>query len=409
MVPHFIDVSSQVEPQEGWGQVGIRFDGVEEDDKLLDSDRMESAVREVMTKFSKKAGVRKVRIPFQEGGLRALEDWSGFRVLLEVGVDDIPSLTESLPAKWEEEARNVWVIPKEDTPERMLEVLQSSSIKGYPVLLPPDPWVLKGDKDLLLGALEHYLFSRELRVPIDPFHSLLRSGVQRLDQRTLLRIWTGPSEDYFYIDGSGMVSLCPGWIKKGKIYGQSSEPVSKWRESEVYCEFIRKLEAHPEPDTLCGRCPHSGICGGGLLLLHENAACEIWMELFERVKLAAETLIEKRGGGKKRRRPGSGQKRRRRGRGEAKQVKGGDKAETRKPEDPLQGNSGVNAEGKGAGVDSKRSSQNQGRRRRKAVGRCVSRDPGEVTSGLGEKGVEEKDKKSVTEKISTTGDTVKPD
>ena len=401
MVPHFIDVSSKVEPQEGWGQVGIRFDDVEEDGKLLDSNRMEISVREMMTKFSEKVGVRKVRVPFQEGGLRALENWSGFRVLLEVGVDDVGSLDDSLPMRWEKAARSVWVIPKKDTAERMLEVVRSSSLKGYPVLLPPDPCVLKGDKELLLGALEHYLFSRELRVPIDPFHSLLRSGVQRLEKSNLLRIWTGPPEDYFYIDGSGMVSICPDWIEKGKIFGQSSEPVSKWKESEDYGEFLRKLEAHPEPDTLCGRCPHSGICGGGLLLFHEDAACEVWMELFERVKLAAETLIEKRGGGQKKRQ-GLGHKRGRRGRAGGTKAKGEDKGEAGKNEGPTKGNV--------AGVDSKRSSQNPGRRRRKAVGRCAPRDPGEVTSGHIERGVKANDKKEgVGNEIPSTGDRIKTD
>jgi hypothetical protein len=269
-----------VEIRPEWGQVFLRLE------KIEDLERVPADV-----------ALRRVEVQRPEHAEEILEKvGEGVRVITRVRLGDVGELDPELPKRWEPRSVCLWATVADDDPGSMVECAKKASLQGWPVLLPPEPAVARSPNELMLDILDHYLFTKELSVPIEPLHSMLVAKVQR-NGRTLWNMWYGKPAYHFYVASSGRVGMHPGWAERDDLtYGTSSGTVAEWRATAGYQRATERAVRRTPLDPRCKECGHFSLCGGALLAIDPKAGCAVWTEVFERIRLAAGFIMEQRGG-----------------------------------------------------------------------------------------------------------------
>lgn len=275
MTPFVVNAPLSLPPEPAWSQVLLRAgDSVE----ILD----------LLPRWTAVARVRRLTVPAALPLPAALLASLPPGLRLSVALDRAGPLDPALPAAlWDQEV-NLWAEPAAESAAAAHEIVTRASLAGWPVHLPPAPWVVKGDEGLL-DLLDHYLFRAELVVPVEPFHSLLAIKAQR-QRRTLWNVWFGHPEDHFYVDEDEHVSLCAAWAADPVTrYGRASDNTAIWRESAGYRRLLALLDADPASDEACLSCDHHQTCGGVLRALGATS-CATWQEILLRLRLVAGRL-----------------------------------------------------------------------------------------------------------------------
>jgi len=276
---HLVDCSC-MEPDASWGQVALRIPW-----------------SEVGAVQSFAVPVRLVRLSGElPTGHRDGDDSSEMSRLLgqlPAGIRIIVTgehpagLVSELPRAMESEHKNLWFEVSGEAKDLVATVRQAG-LSGWPVLLPRDSAALWQSPDLL-DLLDLYLFEETLQVPIEPFHSMLVSLLSR-SGRTLWNMWFGWPLDFFFIDEDHHVSLCASWASdSNRCYGSATDSVSVWRASEAHDSLAAMLDERKSCSD-CESCPIRHLCGGALRAVHSDVDCSTWVEIVERLRLAAAAL-----------------------------------------------------------------------------------------------------------------------
>lgn len=276
LVPHLVSVPAAplATPQtaDRWGQVTLRVP--------------RGADLSIMDAWRGRVAVRRIQIHAQDApapGALAARVGTGLRVDVRAGRLS-PALAPVDTRALCRQGVTPWVVAE----DAHLEVTRQAGAAGWPVLLEPDPALLRGEAPLL-DLLDHYLFQPDLVVPVEPFHSLLAGALGRRSG-ILWRVWFGDPLQFFYVAEGGRVSL---WRASPDAdapppYGGSDAPPSRWQQSAGY-QTLRALLGGRTPAP-CRACAAEELCGGALLTLDPSARCSLWREVFERIRLAAATL-----------------------------------------------------------------------------------------------------------------------
>jgi hypothetical protein len=286
----------------------------------LPADQQGPAALARFKQWKQKAHIRRVEV--SAGSLQTLLSHlePGVRVLVEVAqesdLEALEALGAGLPARYEHKAINLWVqLGKHSAaqPQQGLELVRRASLAGWPVLLPPLPSVIDPQPGFLLDLLDHYLFTPELTVPIEPLHSLLVSRLQSTEaKRSLWNMWFGQPLYHFYVSSAGAVSLSAQWTaQQAYRYGSLAQGPQCWMGSAGYEHARTWFADFPAGATAarCAGCDHNKLCGGVLLALEPETSCEAWIEVFERMQIAGRFLSrrsERARARKRGRRPGKG-------------------------------------------------------------------------------------------------------
>jgi radical SAM protein with 4Fe4S-binding SPASM domain len=277
MTPELINLPSRVEIRQGWHHVVLRGD---------DS----AQVTDALDRLDSQAVIRRIELRCDSGFREFLKAVKPpVRVLVTVSSDSIGNLHSVDRESWEGQGVNLWAVPDGSAGQDAVALVKTATDAGFPVLLKIEEDFLR--KPLpLLHVLDHYLFHPELNVPIDPFHSMLVTKVQ-LNRRNLWRYSFGHPFDYFYLDGDGNVSLCKNWVSDPtRRFGTADQPVEAWRQSEAHGLLTEWLKEPQGTDPDCVDCRHVPFCRGMLQCLDGQADCEGWLEIMDRIRLAAGVL-----------------------------------------------------------------------------------------------------------------------
>ena len=132
---------------------------------------------------------------------------------------------------------------------------------------------------ILKRALDFYVHSPMLNMPIEPFHSLLCTISQGLN----LTLWdiAGERVAYnFFVSDGGEVSLSRRWHARGFNYGSMNEPGDNLKETDLFRRLSSFRFALFQSCDLCVFCAHLDLCGGFLRALEANWPCDSWRQVF---------------------------------------------------------------------------------------------------------------------------------
>ena len=125
-----------------------------------------------------------------------------------------------------------------------------------------------------------YLHSSTLRVPIEPFHSLLLTVAGRGE----VSLWQTEFEDTQlngYVTETGTVTLSARWSERGKNYGSLDQDWPGLKASSVYKELSTFREGLFRGKSPCVLCPHLNLCEGFLRAVDRTAPCDPWKRAFD--------------------------------------------------------------------------------------------------------------------------------
>lgn len=154
--------------------------------------------------------------------------------------------------------------------------------------LPPET------EDGLDGACQLYLHGPLLRVPVEPFHTLLQTAAQR-GGRTL---WHTEQEDVrgnYHLTEDGKVTLSARWARRGMFYGSLDDTWPAMLASTLHRGLVELRPRLFRERSPCAFCPHLALCGGYLRALDPEWPCEPWKRAFARMGEGAHygrTLLE---------------------------------------------------------------------------------------------------------------------
>ena len=103
------------------------------------------------------------------------------------------------------------------------------------------------------------------------------------------------------------MSLCKNWVSDpARRFGTADQPVETWRQSDAHGRLADWLKEPRGTDPDCVDCRHVTFCRGMLQCLDGKADCEVWLEIMDRIRLAAGVLQKARPKDESRRRRQAG-------------------------------------------------------------------------------------------------------
>ena len=283
MTAHMVDCAC-LDPDTSWGQVALRI-------PWSDAARVTSLAVPVRSVLLSGEAADRLKHDDVAQMARVIDLLpAGIRII--VTGDDANFLVPGLPLALEPKHKNLWFEAASNV-EDLGAVVREAGLLGWPVNLSRDSAQLWGSPQLL-DLLDLYLFEAGLQVPIEPFHSMLVSLLSR-SGRTLWNIWFGWPLDFFFVDGENRVGLCPSWASdSARCYGQATDSIEKWRTSDAHRQLAAMLDERKSCSD-CESCPIRHLCGGALRAVHPDVDCSIWVEVVERLRLAAADLGRRAG------------------------------------------------------------------------------------------------------------------
>jgi hypothetical protein len=131
-------------------------------------------------------------------------------------------------------------------------------------------------------VLDFYMHNPFLSVPIEPFHTLLRTICQKLRYKhNLWHIEMENAETDFYIEDNGAITLSKRWSTHGRNYGDITQPWAEIVNSDLHHELLSFQSELFRSKKPCIFCFHLGLCGGFLRALDEKWPCDIWQRVFQ--------------------------------------------------------------------------------------------------------------------------------
>ncbi len=155
---------------------------------------------------------------------------------------------------------------------------------ALPVHIDPDTPV--DDAAELARVLDYYLRDALLHVPIEPFHSLLRTRPLRRP----FDLWDTEYERagvHLHVADDGAIAFSPAWHRAGSTLGTLGDSWSTIAASPAYRAHLDVTGRIFAERRACMFCPHLQPCGGFLKRIRPERDCDAWLALFG--TLGAET------------------------------------------------------------------------------------------------------------------------
>ncbi|MFC1924035.1 hypothetical protein ACFLXA_01540 [Chloroflexota bacterium] len=146
--------------------------------------------------------------------------------------------------------------------------------------------------DTLLQALDFYLHSPLLNIPLEPFHTLLITQGKGKG----LSLWDIEKERSslnFYIHENN-ISLSRRWLDRKKYFGELDNTWTAIMNSDLIIELKSLKNTLFKNKAICIFCPHLDLCNGFLKAADIERPCDDWKAVFniikDEVNIAADLL-----------------------------------------------------------------------------------------------------------------------
>jgi len=164
--------------------------------------------------------------------------------------------------------------------EHLLKKVNFLTALHFPVHIPTDR--PPASSDTLLQALDFYLHSPLLNVPIEPFHTLLITQ----GKRTGFSLWDIEKERSsvnFYLHENN-ISLSRRWLDGKKYFGELDNTWTDIMNSDFMIELKSLKYTLFTTNAACIYCPHLDICDGFLKAVDIERPCDDWKAVFNVIK-----------------------------------------------------------------------------------------------------------------------------
>jgi hypothetical protein len=207
---------------------------------------------------------------------RVLEELRGERVWLKVSADDLPIVAELAGLL----RRTNAVIGIEPTRDLVKKI---NFLAGFDLPVSIDVRADVEDGAALERAVDYYLHNPLLKVPIEPFHSLL--GALGFGSRLFLADFGAEQIGRdFYIGEDQSISLSEWWLGAGYSFGSLHHTWVQITESAAF----RRIDGLKKDLFLsgsdCAFCPDFSFCGGFFRTADGEYLCEPWKAGFARLR-----------------------------------------------------------------------------------------------------------------------------
>lgn len=141
-------------------------------------------------------------------------------------------------------------------------------------------------RDTVLKFLEFYLFYRTLEVPVEPFHTILLSMLNK----TKLQLWNlfmMLPHRFFHIDESG-IAFSGEKMRQGSYLFRIDGPEGEWVKTDQENLLEKYFKNIPQEQPGCMSCAHFHICFSWAR--YDKETCEMWKAVFERLQAAVREI-----------------------------------------------------------------------------------------------------------------------
>ena len=240
----------------------------------------------------------------------------GHRIYSEAGVDvvgfELPRLAEDidalarLPGRPRVDIRLTGgeifdlyrIVPL--MPELQVRVLLGASVdlgrdvhiaasQRQPVLVWDDPSAFS--QSMLEELTEYYLHERLLKVPVEPFHTVLMNLLRRPGP-TLWDLYKERPQVLVYVDDDARVTLSETWAAQGRYYGTLDQDPAEWRRSELFEWLLAYRRSLYETNAPCITCAGFRGCAGFLIRHDQTSDCSQWRTVFETIEAESREIRE---------------------------------------------------------------------------------------------------------------------
>lgn len=141
-------------------------------------------------------------------------------------------------------------------------------------------------KQVLLEILDHYLHHPSLRIPVEPFHSILTSKLEKT-KLTLWGLYAMQPDTAFYVDDIDMVEG-PGKCGNENYLSLIHWKGHQWKESNGHNGFKKYFESIPRDHPGCLACDQFHFCFSWAK--YREDSCELWKEILDRLQFNAREI-----------------------------------------------------------------------------------------------------------------------
>ncbi|MCK5506466.1 MAG: hypothetical protein KAJ10_14990 [Thermodesulfovibrionia bacterium] len=218
-----------------------------------------------------------------------LQSLKGYRVRIHLANSDLSNIGDVINTL--KQLHPVFVVNPDNNLTRNINFLTSCN---FPVHL--NTHIPTAGQDLLENALDFYLHNHLLSVPIEPFHTLLRTESMGKG----FNLWDIEGEKVstnFFISENGKIALSSRWSKCDLNYGVLDDSWEDISGSKLYNNLSSFQKILFKNQNNCIYCPYLKPCGGFLRAIDPDWPCEDWKKVFavlhDEVKKTKE-LLKKR-------------------------------------------------------------------------------------------------------------------
>jgi hypothetical protein len=149
------------------------------------------------------------------------------------------------------------------------------------------------EPDQAAGALEMYLHEKSLESPLEPFHSILQSLMNRAE----IDLWRMAGMDpqrMVYLDAAGNAAISRDDLSAGRFMGAWHDGPLIWRQSPVFREVVKFRMELPQNHADCLECRFFAWCRAWARYVDgkpRGRACANCLAVFPALKSAQKKLV----------------------------------------------------------------------------------------------------------------------
>ncbi len=147
------------------------------------------------------------------------------------------------------------------------------------------------DPGELTAVLNYYLHEPHLSVPIEFFHSLFSSSVQRTPV-SLAETYPEDPEKFLYVDEAARVTASARFAAVGKFFGEFANGLKVGEDSALLQEIRNRKKNLFLSRSRCASCEVFELCGGYLRFVTNEFDCDPFIEVMQEIKIRAAEMAE---------------------------------------------------------------------------------------------------------------------